>query len=309
MAMQSIHDDMLDYGLLFISAALYGATFMLIAVAVETLPPITIVAGRQALAAAIFIAISFGLRQTLPSVISGNFKLWGLIFASALFGNALPFYLTTWGQQRVDAGLAAIIIATMPLITIVLAHFFTEDEKLNTRKLIGLMFGLFGIVILFGPDKLLALGDETVRQYAILGSAMSFAVNMLVMKSLTGLPRYALLAAILGLSFLIVLPFSVLEQPWNLQPTAHSLLAVIGIGILTSAIGNLLSFYILKRRGAIFSAQTNYAIPVMAVFWAWLVLGEIPGLSLYIAMALILLGLAIVRGLPGLRYSKGRALL
>lgn len=296
--------DAVDYSLLTLSALLYGGSFMLIAIAVETLPPITVVAGRQALAALIFIGIALALKQSMPAFTFFNSRIWGLIFCSALFGNSLPFFLTTWGQERVDAGLAAIIITTMPLITVVLAHCFTGDEKLNVRKVFGLLFGFIGVLILFGPEKLFALGDETIRQYAILGSATSFAVNMLIMKHLTHLPRYALLAAVLGVSFLIVLPFSILQQPWTLQPSYNSLLSVLAVGIMTSVIGNLLSFKILERRGAIFNAQTNYIIPVAAIFWAWLVLDEVPEPAVYLALLLILFGVAIVRDVPLSWFSK-----
>lgn len=301
---QSAFRDAIDYGLLLTSAALYGSTFMLIAVAIETVTPWTVVAGRQALAAAIFIGIALLMKQSLPQLKLSNLRLWGLIFSSALFGNSLPFFLTTWGQETVDASMAAIIISTMPLITIVLAHFFSRNERLNIRKVFGLLFGFVGIIILFGPEKLAMLGDDSIRQYAILGSAISFAVNMIVMKHLTDLPRYALLAAILGISFLIVLPFSVLEQPWNLEVSTNSLLAIIGIGIITSALGNLLSFKVLERRGAVFNAQTNYVIPIMAIFWAWLVLGEVPELIVYGALSLILLGIGIASGLPKTLHIK-----
>jgi len=200
--------------------------------------------------------------------------------------------------------MAAIIISTMPLMTIVLAHFFSSNERLNGRKVIGLLLGFCGIVVLFGPEKLAALVDESVRQYAILGSAISFAVSMILMKHLTDLPRYSTLAAILGLSFLIVLPFSLLEQPWSVEISTRSLLAVTCIGIITSALGNLLSFKILERRGAVFNAQTNYVIPIMAILWAWLVLGEVPDIAVYAALALILIGIAVVRGLPEVKLFK-----
>ncbi|MDJ0612223.1 MAG: DMT family transporter [Rhizobiaceae bacterium] len=298
MGKHEIYRETVDYGLLLLSAALYGSTFMLIAIAVESLAPMTIVAGRQALAAAIFVAIAIAFRQKIPALNLENSRIWMLIFASALFGNSLPFFLTTWGQQKVDAGMAAIIISTMPLMTIVLAHFFSANERLNSRKIAGLAVGFIGVLILFGPEKLMLLGDESVRQFAILGSALSFAINMIIMTYLTRLPRYSLLAAVLGLSFLIALPFSLFEKPWMLDIKPVGVLAVVAIGIITSAIGNLLSFKILERRGAMFNAQTNYVIPIMAIFWAWLILGEVPELIVYLALALILVGIAIVRGAP-----------
>ncbi len=295
---------MTDYGLLFFGASLYGATFMLIAVAVQTLQPMTVVAGRQALAALIFAAIASKLDNPLPKLVRPNLRLWGLISLSAFFGNSLPFFLTTWGQQTVDAGLAAIIIGTMPLIALVLLHLVGDGERMTVRKVVGLAFGLVGIVILFGPQKLAGLGENAIRQYAILGSAVSFAINLIIMKSLLNLPRYSLLAAILLISFLLVLPFAIMEQPWQSNPSLYSVLAVGAIGIMVSAIGGLLSFALLERRGAVFSSQKNYLIPPMAIFWAWLFLDEVPDRQVVLAMAVILLGIAIVRQGTGNKTQK-----
>ena len=296
--------DVVDYGLLFFAASLYGATFMLIAIAVQTVQPMTVVAGRQALAALIFAVVAWGVGGRLQDLHLANWRLWGLIFLSAFFGNSLPFFLTTWGQQKVDAGLAAIIISTMPLITLVLLHLIGSEERLNRQKLLGLAFGLCGIVILFGPEKLAGLGEDAIRQYAIFGSAISFAINIVIMKSLVDQPRYPLLAAILLVSFVLVLPFAIAEQPWLSQPSYYSLLAIVAIGIMVSAIGSLLSFVLLERRGAVFSSQINYLMPLMGVFWAWLFLAEMPEPKVWLALSMILAGIAIVRYRAGNKINS-----
>lgn len=281
-----------DYGMLFLLAAIFGAAFMLITVALESLPVMTIVAARLALAGAMFIIAAAWIGQSIRFPLAA----WGLIVASAVLGNAAPFYLITWGQEQVDAGLAAILISIMPLMTMVLAHFLTDDERLNWNKVGGICMGLTGVIILFGFDKLLSLGDEALRQYAILGAAACYAVNVIIMKKLTHWPRYALISAILIVSFLAVFPFAlVYEQPWTVAPTMRSLIALFLLGILSSGFGSFLRFAIVERQGAGFISQINYLIPLMAVFWAWLFLAETPEPRAFVALGLIFAGLGIVR--------------
>lgn len=282
---------LVDYGLLVLLSAIFGASFMLIGVAVKDVPSLTIVAIRLGLAAGIFLFVAWLRGGAWPAR-----RLWVLLALSALLGNALPFFLITWGQEKIDAGLAAILISVMPLLTLTLAHFLTEDEKLNRYKLAGVFLGLAGITYLFGFDKLASIGDEALRQYAIFGAALCYALNVIVMKSLTRLPPYATLAVILLLSFVMVLPFALLiEAPWTLRPSGASLIALLALGIVSTAGGNLLRFEIVRRQGAGFISQINYLIPIFGIVWAFLVLAEMPSPRAYPALGLILAGVALAR--------------
>jgi len=124
-------------------------------------------------------------------------KIWWPLFASAFFGNALPFALISWGQVSVEAGLTAIFMAVMPLATLVLAHFFTRDEKFDRFKFIGVMFGLTGVIVLMGWNNLSQLGDQAIRQLAILCGALCYAVNAIITKQITHLPKWSAMTALM----------------------------------------------------------------------------------------------------------------
>ncbi|MEM7215064.1 MAG: DMT family transporter [Pseudomonadota bacterium] len=281
-----------DYALLITLAANFGMAFMLTKIAVAEVPPATIVFVRLFIAATFVGVVMIAVGQRLKPL----FAYWKVIMVAGLFGNALPFFLISWGQGKVDAGLTAILMAVMPLITIVLAHFFTGDEKLNLFKVIGFFLGLLGVAVLIGFDKLASLGDETVRQYAIMGAACCYAIHAIVSKHLAGLPRQAVSTAVLLISALMLLPLSLfIDQPWNLSISGMTWFSLVTLGVFPTAIGTLMLFAIVGRQGAGFLSQINFLVPVFGVFWAILFLGEVLPPNAALALLIILAGVAIAR--------------
>lgn len=277
---------------MLILAAIWGSSFTLIKVAVETAPVLTITSGRMLVATVILYFAARMAGQSIPF----SPRIWGVIFIAGLFGNLLPFTLISWGEQFVDSSLTAILMGLMPLVTVVLAHFFTHDEKSNWFKWIGVLFGLTGLIVLIGPVSLTQMGSEVIGQLAILTAAACYSVNALVTKSLMYLPRRALAAAIMIAATIPVLPLSlVIDQPWNVDISREAIIAIMALGIFQTAIATLMMFAVIRSQGATFFSQINYMVPVFGVLWgAWL-LSERPGLNAYIAMGLILIGLAAVR--------------
>ena len=170
--MRNQSPNSLDYMLLFGLSAIFGMSFIFTNISVQEIPPLTVAAGRLLIALLIVYPIMRIQKQRLPAI----GKIWLTIFLSGLLGNALPFALISWGQVKVEAGLAAIFMAVMPLATIVFAQFLTVDERINRWKLIAVLLGFAGIVILMGFDSLSDLGDETLRQLAILLAAFCLSL-------------------------------------------------------------------------------------------------------------------------------------
>ena len=281
-----------DYLLLVVLASMFGASFMMTKVAVVDVPPATIAFSRIAIAAIIIFVAMCAVGQNLRSVASS----WKMICLAGLFGNAVPFFLISWGQAKVDAGLTAILMAVMPLITLFLAHFFTQDEKLNLFKVIGFCMGLLGVAVLIGFDKLAALGDETIRQYAIMLAACAYAVHAILSKFITGLPRQATSAGVLIASALMLLPISLyIDQPWNLSISATSWWMLILLGIFPTALGTLMLFAIVERQGAGFLSQINFLVPVFGVLWAIILINETLPANAVAALIIILAGVAVAR--------------
>lgn len=281
-----------DYLLLVTLAAIFGASFMMTKLAVVDVPPSTIAFARILIAALIMFVVMRMAGENLRSL-AGQ---WKIIFLAGLFGNALPFTLISWGQVKVDAGLTAILMAVMPLITIGLAHFFTVDEKLNFFKIAGFCLGLIGVVVLIGVDKLYILGDQTIRQYAIMIAAGCYAIHAIIIKYLTDLPRQAVSAGVLIVSAVYLLPISFyLDQPWGLSISALSWSMLILLGVFPTAVGTLMLFSIAERQGASFLSQINFLVPVFGILWAVLLIHEVlPGRAA-LALVIILVGVAIAR--------------
>jgi len=284
-----------SYVLLFGLAAIFGASFMLTNIAVADVPPATIVFTRLLIATVCVAVVMAWAGQSIRPLL----KHWKLIAVAGFFGNAMPFFLISWGQATVDAGLTAILMAVMPLMTLVLAHFFTGDEKLNAFKIVGFCLGLLGVAVLIGFDKLATLGDETVRQYAIMAGAFCYAVHAIVSKQLTGMPRHAVIVAVLLISCIMMLPFSLyLDQPWNLSVSSGAAWSLFILGVLPTAIGTLMLFAIVERQGAGFLSQINFLVPIFGILWAIVFINETLPPDAFTALLIILAGVAIARIKP-----------
>ncbi len=287
-----------DYALLVTLSAIWGASFLFIKIGVETVPAATLTASRLGLAAVLLLAVARLAGETMPR----GGRLWGWIIVAAFSGSALPFTLISWGEEAIDSGLAAILMAVMPLTTVLVAHVFTRDEKLSPRKGIGVSFGLAGLVILIGPDQLARLGDDTIRQLAVAAAAFCYGVNAVITKQLVRQPPRALSAALCLASTAMLLPLSLaVDRPWTLAPSGRSMLAIIVLGVLQTAIAGLIMLALVRRQGASFFSQINFLVPLFGVLLGALVLAERPPASAIAALAVILMGVAIAR------ESKGRS--
>lgn len=281
-----------DYLLLIGLAVIFGASFILTNVAVSSISPLTVATSRLLLATAMLYPLMRIKGQAFPK----KGRIWLFIVAAAFFGNALPFALISWGQVSVDAGLTAILMAVMPLITIVLAHVTTRDEKMNRYKLIGVVCGLIGVVILMGWDQLGGLGDNMIRQYAIALGAVCYAINAILTKQLTGIARLPMMTALLLVATCMLLPFALLlESPWTQTPTSTALGAIVALAIGPTALATLIILNIIDRSGASFLSQINFIVPLAGIFLAWLFLGEVLPTSAWIALSIILVGIALSR--------------
>ena len=143
-----------DWARLLGLVAIWGTAFLFIDLSVQTLPPGTLVATRVSIAAAVLVVAVrlLGLEMPGPGV------LWLRFLLLACVGNAIPFFAISWGQQRVPSGLAGILMAVMPLTTLLLAHFFVPGERMTRRRTTGFLMGFAGVVVLTGPDALSRLG-------------------------------------------------------------------------------------------------------------------------------------------------------
>jgi len=280
---------------LIVLALIWGSSFAAIKVAVATMPPMTMVAVRVVIAVAILGAIMLAQGARLPR----DGRSWAMGFVLGVFGLALPFFLIGWGEERVDSGLAAILMAVMPLTTMVLAHFFTVGDKLNRHKLVGVAVGFAGVVVLIGPEALKGLGGELIHQLAVAGGACCYAVNAIVTRNL---PQGPPGTPLIGRAVMVMICGSVMSVPLALLVDGPAALAAVDrdgwlmaiyLGVLPTGLATIIYFHLIEARGASFFSFVNYLNPVFGVLWGAVLLGELVGLKAIAALAAILAGVAI----------------
>lgn len=284
-----------NWSLLLALVAMWGSAFMFIKIALATFAPATLVAIRLVLGAAILYSIMRARGLALPP----PGRRWLPLIALAILGNCVPFFLIAWGQQTIDSALAGILIAVMPLTTLVLAHFFVAGEHVTRHRALGFVVGFAGIVVLMGPAALSGLGGEALAQAAVLGGAVCYAANsVLARRAVAGDFLVASTAVLVVASVLMVPVALIVDRPWTAAPGAGPIAALVWLGVGPTALATLLYFRLIAAAGPTFMAIVNYLSPIVALLAGMLLLNEQPGPTAIGGLLLILLGIAVSRGQP-----------
>ncbi|MGE0421952.1 MAG: DMT family transporter [Reyranellaceae bacterium] len=285
-----------EWLLLVMLSVLWGGSFLFGKIALAELPPFTVVLARVGLAAP---ALWLAVLVTHQAVPRGR-TVWLAFFAMGLLNNLIPFSLIMWGQVRIGSGLASILNATTPLWTVVVAHALTADEKMNGRKLAGVLVGVAGVAVMIGPLALAGLGGDVAAQLAVIAATLSYAFAGLYGRRFArmGVKPVVVAAGQVGATALLLLPVaSLVDMPWTLpMPGLRTWLALAGLALLSTALAYVLYFRILARAGATNVLLVTFLIPVSGILMGVLVLDETLEARQLAGMALIGLGLAAIDG-------------
>lgn len=282
-----------DWLLLFALVAMWGSAFMFMKIAVATVPPATLAAGRLVIGASVLLVVVHARGLRLPSLRSA----WRQYALLAAIGNAVPFYVIAWGQQGIDSALAGILIAIMPLATLVLAHYFVRGEHITRNRVIGFILGFSGIVLLMGPAALIGQTGsalQVVSQLAVLAGALCYAANTVVARLTVKSDVLIASAGVLLLASAMMVPLAlVLDRPWSLMPSVASIASVVWLGIGATGVATLCYFALIGSAGPTFTSLVNYMSPCVALLLGVIILNEEPGPNAYAGLALILSGIAL----------------
>ena len=274
---------------LLILSLIWGASFLFIKVAVATIPPFSVAFGRTALAAVLLYLVLRSRGLSMP----GWGSVWGTFLLMGLFNGAVPYTLITWAEIHIDSGLAAIVNALMPLFTVLLAHLFTGDERLSWMKIVGIFLGFLGVVALIGPAALKGLGKDVIAQLAVMAAAGCYAIAIIYGRRLQGITPLVSATGQLFCAAVLTLPMVlVFDAPWALSPSFISVAALTCLSLLGTALAYLLYYYLLQRIGSTNLSLVTYLLPITGVFWGALLLGERLHWSAFLALGMILAGIA-----------------
>jgi drug/metabolite transporter (DMT)-like permease len=291
MSAKDISIDARDWLLLGLLSILWGGSFFFNGVVLKELPPFTVVFLRVALAAVMLLPLLWLYRIRFPDGLSG----WRPFVAIGFLNNVTPFSLIVVGQTYIPSGLASILNATTPLFTVVVMAFAGE-EKLQARRIAGVIVGLIGVIILHGDGLGLERGQGLGILLCLL-AALSYGVSALVARRLPSEvpPLGAATFQMLVSAAMMIVVAGVVERPWRLpMPGATTWFAVIGLAALSTALAYIVFFQILRRSGATNVMLVTLLIPVTAILLGVLVLGEMISLrdiagALVIGSALLLI--------------------
>ena len=288
----------LEWALLILLSLLWGGSFFFAEVALEALPPLSVVFARVAIGAAALLVLVRIAGHSLPR----GFGPWRAFIVMGAINNLIPFSLIVWGQTAITGGLAAILNATTPLFTVVLAHLLTGDERMTPATLAGVALGFLGAAVMIGPEALGGLGAGVLAQLAVLAAALSYAFAGIYGRRFRATPPLVTATGQVTASAGLLCPLALLvDRPWSLALPEPALLwpvlgALLGLGLLSTAAAYLLYFRILASAGATNLLLVTFLIPVSAILLGALVLSEqLTGVQVA-GMGLIGLGLAAIDG-------------
>ncbi len=279
-----------DWSGVFTLGLIWGGTFMVVAMALEGYGPVTVATSRTTLGAVMLLVLMRLTGRRIPSLTPA---LLSSIFFIGILSTAVPFMLLSWGQQFVPSAFAGLSMAAIPLMVLPLAHFFS-DEPMNLRRLVGVCLGFSGALVLIGPGLAqLGQGTQPLAQLACVTAALCYASSSILTRRCPPIEPMALAALTLLVGAVLLIPIMLLTEGLPTWQGTRPSLALIVLGLVPTAFATLLRVSITRRAGSVFLTLVNYQVPVWSmVFGAWILSEALP-LRFYIALAMILTGLAI----------------
>ena len=270
---------------------LWGASFLFIKVAVRELTPATLIMFRLGLAALTLAALApfaVGTRETL--------RQWranaGWLVVIALVNTALAFWLLSWGETRIDSGLASIIQAAVPIFNAVIAFGFFREVRVTGARLLGVAIGFVGVAFLVSAQP----SGKVLGALAVVGMAFCYGIGgLLTGRHLRAVPPHVVALASTGISTLAILPLGIAQAPHHV-PGWKVVGSVLALGIPGTALAYLLFFGLIAGAGAAYTSLVTYLIPPIALAYGAVFLGERFGATAFGGLALILGGVALGTG-------------
>jgi len=281
----------IDYVLLTILALIWSSAFFNIKIATYSYGPVTIA----------FLRILFGAIPVVSLCLFKKIKIeafskdWHWFALIGMVNLVIPFFLIAYGVQKVQSNLAAILMASTPLSATVLAHFFTSNEKINYKKIFGVLLGFSGIVFLFS-DNILINDNNFLSALIIFFASTFYVIGGLLTLKISNKKNENVTASILIWGTIFLIPITAFtEKPWNLNPSIDSTISVIYLGVVATGLAWLLRFRILKTNGLVFQAQVAYLIPIFGIILGYIFLNELITPKVLISVVAVIIGIYLVK--------------
>jgi drug/metabolite transporter (DMT)-like permease len=282
-------------------ALIWGSSFMFIKVAVRELAPATLILGRLGLAAitlAIVVPLVIGRTATIAELRAN----WRWLCVVGLVNTAIPFWLLSWGETRIDSGLASIIQAAVPIFNALIALAFFAESRVTGIRLVGVAVGFVGVALLVSAQP----SGKVLGALAVVGMAFCYGLGgLLANRHLKQVRPLVVALASTSVAASVALPAGVIEAPGHL-PGWKVLGSLVMLGVPGTALAYLLFFGMISGAGAGFASLVTYLIPPIALAYGAIFLGERFGAAAFGGLALILAGVSLGTGAASSRMIRRR---
>ena len=286
-----------NWFLLILLSAIWGGAFTLNKMALDSFTPEVIVAGRLISGSLFLVALIYFLYKKF----SINFSQINYYLFMSLIGIVIPFIAIITGQKNIDSAMAGILMATMPISTILLSHVFLEDEKMNKQKFIGFIISFLGVFILIYRDDLFVNNSisETLESQllVILGATLYAFAAIYGKKYKMTDPLSASTGTILFATFFMSIYLVFIDQS---KPSYSELLLdmnILLLGIVCTAIATIIYFQILQTEGASFISMMNFLIPLWAILFGIIILNDQFSWNYIFGLLIILFGIKLANSI------------
>jgi drug/metabolite transporter (DMT)-like permease len=275
--------------LLLVLATLWGSSYTFIKIGVASIPPVTLIAGRTLVAAALLLAVIRWRGLTLPRDVA----TWRRFLFQACLNSVAPFTLISWAERTVDAGLATILNSTSPIFAFLFTVIVSRHETVTGRKLFGVVAGIAGTCLIVGVQALGGLGHQFAAQLAIVAATICYAGAAIFGRGFSGLDPIMPAAGSLICGAAILLPLGLLvDRPWELMPSNQSLLAMCGLSVFSTALAFVIYFRLVRTLGSVgVTAQAYLRVPIGVAIGVGF-LGESLSTTAWVGLACIIAGVA-----------------
>ena len=244
-----------EIALLVLLALLWGSSYLFIKMALESIPPLTLIAVRVTIAAVFLLSILAWRGDCLPT----DAQTWRMLFVQAIFSSIGAWTVLTWGLQYVDSGLASVLNSTSPIFVFFITLLFTRHEATHSLKLVGACLGVVGVTLIVGVDVLNGLGQQLMGELAALLGALLYAGAAIYGKRFSHLNPAVTAAGTMIWASAFLIPLSLLtESPWTLKPTSLSILSAIILAVFCTSFALLIYFRLVKTLGSMGVASQSY---------------------------------------------------
>jgi drug/metabolite transporter (DMT)-like permease len=285
-----------DWVLFILLGAIWSASFLWIKIAIREVGPMTLVAFRVLFGMLTGIAVTLWLRVPWPR----DRQTLGVLLLLGATSVAIPFFLISWGEQSIDSAVASILNATVPLFTIVFAHLFTRDDRITLPKVLGLLLGFSGVVVLMSRDLGAGAHNSVIGQLAVVLAAVFYAASSVYARLKTqhvnGYVRGA--APLVSASLFMWIAAPLLESPLHIPRLPLTWVALLWLGVLGSGVALILWYYLLHEIGPTRTTMVTYIFPLGGVVLGVIFLDETLSWQLVVGALLIVASLLVVNLQP-----------